>query len=114
MSTWRIEGIDGVIVINADQCTTRVDGSLWLLAEVPMRPAKLPPKLVPVLILASGRWRTVSPVGAQVDWQPFNSDTPRAAPPPQPARLLTHADIPDTLGRRAVVDAKLAALREEE
>jgi hypothetical protein len=50
----------GTLAVDADEITTRVDGSLWLLvADAPP-----PDKLRPVLVLAAGRWRSIEPAEA--------------------------------------------------
>lgn len=62
MTAWTITLSDGgTYTVEADELTTRSDGSLWALR------ADLKPRaLAPVLILARGQWRAVHPVGTQL------------------------------------------------
>ena len=58
MTTWTVTlADDQTIQVEADEITTRNDGSLWLL-----RSAKPPPdKLAVVLVLAAGEWSMAQP-----------------------------------------------------
>jgi hypothetical protein len=57
-TTWTITLPDGgTLTVTADEITTRTDGSLWLLQALDPKPAPL----VPVLILAAGRWFSIEP-----------------------------------------------------
>jgi len=57
---WTVVLADGsTATVDADDLTTRADGSLWLLAALNPKPAPL----VPVLILARGRWHAVYRAG---------------------------------------------------
>jgi hypothetical protein len=90
MTTYTIELASdrGVIDIEADEVTTRQDGSLWLLVATSPPPAKL----VPVLILARGVWLQVGssplpapatvPAKAKAETPP-----PRVLPATAPGRV---------------------------
>jgi hypothetical protein len=63
------------ITADADEITTRTDGSLWLLAAA----APPPDKLRPVVVLARGRWIAVYPAGAD----PFDPQPEATTPTPR-------------------------------
>jgi len=65
------------IRVEADECTTRTDGSLWFLVATAPRPAAL----VPVLILAKNEWHSVLVEG--VANVLFISEPPPAKPEPR-------------------------------
>jgi hypothetical protein len=113
MTTYRIRLRDcSTVEIDASEVTTRHDGSLWALAasDAPERGrwAALP-KLTPVLILARGQWVAVTPTGAM---DPFAPPAPQTST--ESGLLVQCEDIPDPIGRRAIVAAKLSALGEPE
>jgi hypothetical protein len=61
MTTYLVTGVR-TIRLEADDCTTRQDGSLWLLRALRPKPAALEP----VLILARGQWESVMVEGANI------------------------------------------------
>lgn len=61
--------------MEADEITTRQDGSLWLLRSAAPPPAKL----VPVAVFAARTWVSCIPEGARVLWE-----VAPASPTPEP------------------------------
>lgn len=81
MTTFTIALSDGrTAEVQADEPTTRADGSLWLLKAV----AKPPAAMAPVAIFARGLWQTCYPQGAAILWltepQPAHPEPPQAMP----------------------------------
>lgn len=80
MTTWTITCSDGrTVQVEADELTTRNDGSLWALRSA----APPPDKLRPVLVLAGGAWTMAQP-------EPTREDEPV---------LLPATPVPDTFRR---------------
>jgi hypothetical protein len=76
MTAWTITLFDGrTTQIDADEITTRPDGSLWLLRSV----APPPDKLAPVAIFCRDVWSSCAPADAEIDWQECELPTPRFA-----------------------------------
>ena len=66
MTTFTIQLADGrTAQVVGDECTTRQDGSLWILEAVAPKPAAL----APVAIFARGQWLSCFPDDAAVLWQ---------------------------------------------
>lgn len=99
------------ITVEADDATTRSDGSLWLLQhDEPPRQGM--PKLAPTLVLAAREWVAVWPANVPSPFAPPDDD---AEPPndPPPRFLAQATDIPDPLGRRQAIAERLATLNPE-
>jgi hypothetical protein len=65
MTTFTIALADGrTAQVEADEVTTRQDGSLWLLKATAPKPAAL----VPVAIFAARTWSSCMQEGAQILW----------------------------------------------
>ncbi|MFZ0717775.1 hypothetical protein [Mycobacterium sp.] len=63
MTQFTITLSDGrTVAVQADEITTRTDGSVWLLAAI----APKPQPLTPVLILAARQWTSVSVEDASI------------------------------------------------
>ncbi len=75
MTTYLVEGVR-TIRVEADEVTTRQDGSLWVLVATAPKPAALQT----VLVLARGEWHSVVVEGANVL---FVSEPEPAKPEPR-------------------------------
>jgi hypothetical protein len=76
MTLWTVTTFDGrTTTIEADEITTRADGSLWLLRAVAPPPAKL----VPVAILAANEWVSCCAADAAIVWTERERPVPRFA-----------------------------------
>jgi hypothetical protein len=66
MTAWTIHLFDGRITqLEADEVTTRADGSLWLLRSA----APPPDKLAVLAIFSHDLWSSCVPADANIDWQ---------------------------------------------
>ena len=76
MTTYALTLADGrTTTIDADELTTRQDGSLWLLRAA----APPPDKLVPVAVFARGDWSCAVRADAEIVWQERPTPMPRFA-----------------------------------
>lgn len=81
MTTYTVQLTDGrTAQVEADEITTRQDGSLWLLRATAPKPAAL----VPVMVLAARTWSSCIPADAAIV---ITGEPKPARPTPTPRAL---------------------------